>query len=209
MSSEVAENLRAVYLTAEDMNVANSILYQAYHDDPFFLDCFDVHSSGYEQRLRAAIREELAIFWEKKQPMIGVFDDANLLVGVACLIDPQSDFGAERFWHWRLKMMLTTGYVSTKNMIEKEEAVRTAIPHQNYHLMAFIAVQPNHQHLGIGHYLLNAIDTLIDEQGSTKGVGVLVTVDKYQHFFESADYEKISDVRIGRVRAKLMFKNKL
>lgn len=35
MDNEILEDCRAVYLTAEDLRIAASILYNAYHDDPF------------------------------------------------------------------------------------------------------------------------------------------------------------------------------
>lgn len=37
MDNETLEDCRAVYLTAEDLRIAASILYNAYHDDPFLL----------------------------------------------------------------------------------------------------------------------------------------------------------------------------
>ncbi|EWH11344.1 hypothetical protein DS2_04195 [Catenovulum agarivorans DS-2] len=198
--------LNAAYLSGEDINIASSLLYQAYHKDPFFMECFNSKEQGYEQKLRAAIREELLVFWEQNQPMVGVYDEADHLLAVACLIEPNSNFGSKRFWHWRLKMMLTAGVVSTKAMIEKEQKVREAIPAEQYHLIAFIAVHPNHQHHGVGHYLLDAIDTMLAEDKNSQGAGVLVTVDSYIGFFQHADYQPITELNVGEINAKLMFK---
>ena len=52
-------NIRATYLSAHELKLAASLLYQAYHDDPVFLDIFASDKGDYEQRLRGAIREEL------------------------------------------------------------------------------------------------------------------------------------------------------
>lgn len=205
---ETAESLKAIYLSAEDINIASSLLYLAYHDDPFFMDCFASHEDGYEQRLRAAIREELLVFYEKSQPMIGIYNQDEHLLAVACLIEPNSGFGAERFWHWRLKMMLTTGYVSTRNMIDKEQKIRQAIKAEHYYLLAFVAVHPHYQHHGVGHYLMQAIDTVADESQHCEGVGVLVTVEKYQGFFEAASYQHLAQLTVGQVGCSLMFKHK-
>ena len=68
------DNIKAIYLAAEDLKIAASILYQAYHDDPLFMDIFQYNKEGYESRLRSAIREELNAFWQARQPMIGLFD---------------------------------------------------------------------------------------------------------------------------------------
>ncbi|MER2492906.1 GNAT family N-acetyltransferase [Catenovulum sediminis] len=202
------EQLSAAYLSGEDINIASSLLYLAYHDDPFFMDCFKHEEEGYEQRLRAAIREELSIFWEQMQPMIGVYDEDDHLLAVACLIEPDSNFSSKRFWHWRLKMMLTAGYLSTKNLIDKEEKVRAAIPYSYYHLLAFVAVHPNHQHHGVGRYLMDAIDSMVTDDEQTDGVGVLVTVPKYERFFDHANYHLIKTIKVGNVDASLMFKEK-
>ena len=62
-------DIKAVYLAAEDLKIAASILYLAYYDDPLFVDIFQYDKEGYESRLRSAIREELNAFWAARQPM--------------------------------------------------------------------------------------------------------------------------------------------
>jgi hypothetical protein len=49
------DNIKAVYLAAEDLKIAASILYVAYRDDPLFVDIFQYDKEGYESRLRSAI----------------------------------------------------------------------------------------------------------------------------------------------------------
>ena len=112
------DKVKAAFLSAEDLKVAASILYNAYFDDPLFVDIFESEKEGYQNRLRSAIREELHAFWIAKQPIVGLFDQDRLL-SVACLISPDAAFGAGRYWHWRLKMLLTAGFFGTKQMIDK------------------------------------------------------------------------------------------
>ena len=82
MDNNTLETLRAVYLTAEDLRVAASILYNAYHDDPYFIEVLGQDDNQqYEQKLRAAIREELNELWQQEQPLIGLFD-GDRLIGV-------------------------------------------------------------------------------------------------------------------------------
>ena len=72
--STLSDTYRAVYLTAEDLRVAASILYNAYHDDPFFVDLLHTGDMAmYEQKLRGAIREELNELWQQEQALIGLF----------------------------------------------------------------------------------------------------------------------------------------
>lgn len=195
----------SAYIGADDLKVAASILYNAYFDDPLFTDIFQVEKEGYEARLRAAIREEINTFWESEQPLIGLYDEGRLLA-VSCMIGPDASFGAGRFWHWRLKMLLTAGYLGTKQMIAKEEKVREKIPASNYYMLSLIGVHPDHQDMGLGHVLMGAMLGLLDEDKQSEGIGVLVTLPKCLTFFKDAKFEHVEDIEVGSITGKVMFR---
>lgn len=203
MNKISTDDIKAAYLSAEDLKLAVSLLYQAYHDDPVFLEIFNGEKSDYEQRLRSAIREEINAFWQAKQPMVGLYL-GEAMVGVACLNSRENGVSVERFWHWRLKMLLGAGYFSTKQMIEKEETVLAAVPMEKFHILSFIAIHPLHQHHGFGHYLMAAVNTLLDEHPDSEGVAVYATSDKYKAFFNDVDYQFIQEVAVGNVSGSLM-----
>ncbi len=168
-----AANIRATYLSAHELKLASSLLYQAYHDDPVFLDIFNSDKEDYEQRLRGAIREEVIAFWQAKQPMIGLYL-GETMVGVACINSPDETLSSDRFWHWRLKMLLNAGYFSTKQMMKKEQTVLAAIPLKVFHFLSFIAIHPLHQQHGFGHYLMAAVNTVLDEHPDSEHLGIFV-----------------------------------
>lgn len=199
--------VKAILLTGQDINLAASLLYVSYKDDPIFQEIFNGGKADYDKRLRTAIREELTAFWQSKQPMIGLFSGEHLL-GVACLISPEAGLEPNRFWHWRLKMMLNAGFLSTRNMIEKEKRVAEAIPNQHYHLLTFIAVHPDHQSHGLGHYLIKAVDTIVDENELSEGVAVFVTAKQNKPLFDDDNYQELSEITIGAVTGTLMFREK-
>lgn len=199
------DNIKAVYLTAEDLKIAASILYLAYHDDPLFVDIFQYEKEGYESRLRSAIREELNAFWSAKQPMIGLFDDARL-VAVACLVSPDAELGPNRFWHWRLKMLLTAGYLGTKQMVDKETKVRERVPAEHYHMLSLIGVHPDQQDHGLGHVLMSAIEGIMLEDPNSQGVAMYVTLPKCLSFFEDGNYNLVEELEVGRIKGHLMFR---
>ncbi|MDO6428821.1 GNAT family N-acetyltransferase [Thalassotalea sp. 1_MG-2023] len=203
VTNATKDDIRAAYLTAEELKLAVSLLYQSYHDDPVFLEIFNAEKSDYEQRLRSSIREELNAFWQAKQPIVGLYL-GETLVGVACLNSRHDGVTAERFWHWRLKMLLGAGYFSTKQMIEKEETVMAAVPMTNFHVLSFIAIHPLHQHHGFGHYLMAAVNTLLEDYPESEGVAVYATNEKYKVFFKDVDYEFIKEVTVGNVSGSLM-----
>lgn len=198
--------VKAKYLTASELKLAASLLYQAYHDDPVFVDIFSDGAGAtaeYEQKLRASIREELNAFWQAKQPILGIYL-GEALVGVACLHCPSDDFGSERFWHWRLKMLLSAGYLNTKQMIDKEKLIVESVPMNCFHMLSFIAIHPLHQSHGFGHYLVAAVNTILEENPKSEGVAVYVTTNKYKQFFRDCDYQYVKDITIGNVKGPLM-----
>lgn len=201
------DRLKAVLLSADELKLAASLLYQSYYDDPLFMEIFRADKADYEQRLRAAIREELNTFWQAKQPIVGLFQ-AEQLFGVACVIEPDSGIGSSRLWHWRLKMLLTAGYVSTKQLLEKEQKIHAAMPAQRYHMLAFIAVAPKQQHLGLGHYLIHAVDSIVDKDESSAGIGVFVTLEKYKAFFADDRYQAVTELAFNKVSGTLMFRQR-
>ena len=201
------ERLEAMLISADELKLAASLLYQSYYDDPLFMEIFRADKADYEQRLRAAIREELNTFWQAQQPMIGLFN-AEQLLGVACVITPDSGIGAGRLWHWRLKMLLTAGYVSTKQLLDKEQKIHAAMPAERYHMLAFIAVAPKHQHLGLGNYLIHAVDSIVDKDQHSAGIGVFVTLDKYKTFFAGDQYQPVTELAFNTVSGTLMFRQR-
>lgn len=203
ISNSVSDQVRAAFLVAEDLKLAASLLFQAYHDDPVFLEIFRSDKADYEQRLRTSIREELSAFWQAKQPMVGLYL-GETMVGVACLNSPDDELEVGRFWHWRLKMLLGAGYFSTKQMIEKEQIVRDAVPMDKFHMLSFIAIHPLHQHHGFGHYLMAAVNTILDEHKESEGVAVYATSKKFKSFFSDVDYEFVKEVVVGKVSGSLM-----
>lgn len=203
VSVESDLDVRATYLSAEDLKLAASLLFQTYHDDPVFLDIFNNEKEGYEQRVRSSIREELSTFWQAKQPMIGLFL-GDSMVGVACLNSPDDSVGSDRVWQWHLKMILSAGYLSTKQIIEKDQKIVDAVPLKKFHMLSFIAIHPLHQEQGLGHYLMAAVDTVLKEHTDSEGVAVYATSAKFKDFFEGANYKFIQDVSVGKVSGALM-----
>ena len=197
------------YLTPEDLNVAASLIYQAYHDDPLMREIFSAESSKtqeYEKKLRALIREELHSFWQAKQPLVGLYVD-DALRAIACIFQSDASMQADRYWHWRLKLMLSAGYLTTQQLIEKEKTIRNALKTMGRYLfLAFIAVDPHYQRQGYGHYLLKGLDNLVEEDNETQGLAVFVTQSQHQTFFANHGFETMQTLQFSKVSGELLFK---
>ncbi|WP_153913400.1 GNAT family N-acetyltransferase [Shewanella sp. TC10] len=204
MEHNTLEEHRAVYLTAEDLRVAASIIYNAYHDDPFFIEALaTTNQASYEQKLRASIREELTELWQQEQPLIGWFDGERL-IGVACVITHQVPLGESRYWHWRLKMVLGTGWNSTQALIKKEHSILESLPSKQYGILQFIALSPIEQSKGNGSKLVQAVLSWCDEQPELDGIGVFVNNPKHAELFAREGFNHLSELTIGSVDGEIL-----
>ena len=199
--------LKAIHLDVDDLNVAASILYNAYFDDPVLSEIFHAENEGYDSRLRSAIREELHAFWDSGQTLIGLFDD-NRMLAVTCLAEPGAGFTPGKMWHWRVKMMLTAGLFSTRQLIEKEEKVLAAMPVSHFHMIVLIGVHPDYQHAGLGHILTGAVDSIVTEHPDSEGVGVFATIPSYEKFFLSCDFQPVKTLEIASISGTILFKTR-
>ena len=204
--SEKDVDFEIKHLSAVDLKVAASILYNAYFDDPLFCKIFKADEEGYEMRLRSAIREELNTFWEAKQPMLGVYRDGSL-VAVTCLLTPNPDFGHGRYWHWRLRMLMTAGFLGTQQLLHKEKLVRAELPTEDCHMISFIGVHPQHQDRGLGHILLAGINEVVSSTEGSNGVGVFVTLNKCLSFFTSGGFTFIKKLSTENITGQIMYKS--
>lgn len=201
------EDCQIRQLEPEELKLAQSILYSAYHDDPLFMQIFRSDKADYEARLRAAIREEVATFWEMQQPIIGFWFGQQLL-GVACLTSPGEAFQGERLWHWRLKMLLTAGLLSSQQILEKERRIHAAMPVSQYHMLAFIARNPAYDYSQAMRTFLLAIDHWVDQSSESAGIAVFVTLEKYLGFFTQDHYQEIAQLDFATVSGRLLFRSK-
>ncbi|QLE84857.1 MULTISPECIES: GNAT family N-acetyltransferase [Shewanella] len=199
------EALRAVYLTAEDLRVAASILYNAYHDDPLFVDV--MHSGDqvqYEKKLRGAIREELNSLWQQEQVLIGLFDGERL-IGVACIATEQLPLGEARLWNWRLKMLVSAGWQTTQALMNKERSILEHLPSAHSGVLQFIAINPIEQGKGYGNRLVQAVISWSEEQPELAGIGVFAANDNHAKLFSRHDFAQLERLTIGNVEGDLLF----
>lgn len=206
-----ADTFSVQYLAAEDISIAASLIYQAYHDDPILqtmLNYEQESKSAYEKKLRSLIREELSSFWQEKQPLIGLYRN-DKLKAVACVFESNSQLQAQRYWHWRLKLMLSAGYLQTNQLIDKEQTIRDALEQQgNYYFLAFIAVDPHFHGQGFGRYLLRGLNDLIQSNAESTGMAVFVTRKEHTQFFKTEGFESFKQLTFNKVAGELLFKSK-
>src|SRR5690554_40028 len=76
-----------VRLDVTALNEARSILYDAYRNEPTFQHLFNHRKPGYNQRVRATVRELVDLYFDLDQEAVGVMVN-DTLVAVAFIGDP-------------------------------------------------------------------------------------------------------------------------
>ena len=71
---------------------ARSLLYHAYRHDPTFAYLFEAERPGYDQRVRATVRELVQQHFAEDLPAIGLLID-DRLIGMALIAPPQRRAG--------------------------------------------------------------------------------------------------------------------
>lgn len=205
MESELKSQYRTVYLTAEDLRLAASVLYQAYKEDPLFIGMLAHETqAGYEKKLRAAIREELNELWQQEQALIGLYDEERL-IGVVCMMSHQVPLGEGRYWHWRLKMMLGTGWQSTQALMRKESSILEHLPSKHCAIVQFIALVPNEQKQGLGHELVQGVKSWCEEQPHIDGAGVFAVGEMQVNLFRAHGFNALCELEIENIAGELLY----
>src|SRR5690554_2344625 len=116
LQTAVAEPM-IVRLDPSTVGEAKSLLYNAYRYEPTFQYLFDASRPGYDQRVRATIREGIELHFSHNQDAIGLVHDQSL-VAVAFISSPDIRMNLADQINWRIRMMLTAGLPSTRRFIE-------------------------------------------------------------------------------------------
>lgn len=203
--SDSTEEIKIVRLDESSIKEAKSILYQAYHYEPTFKFLFDYERPGYDQRVRATIRELIELHFAKNQDAIGVsIDDA--LVAVAFIGSPHVRLKLSDQLNWRIRMMLTAGLSSTRRYLDYHEQVAECLPTDQHHELPLMGVHPKHQNRGVGTLLLNSVETICSENSKSAGIGLDTGNSRYLDFYKKHGYEKVGEVKLGEITEHVLFK---
>ena len=83
---------------------ARSLLYHAYRHDPTFAYLFESERPGFDQRVRATVRELVQQHFAEELPAIGLVIEERL-VGIALIAPPIRRLDITESWGWRLRML--------------------------------------------------------------------------------------------------------
>lgn len=183
---------------------ARSLLYQAYRHEPTFAYLFESERPGYEQRVRATVRELVQQHFSEDLPALGLLVE-DRLVGVALIAPPQRRLDITESWGWRMRMLLTTGFRCTKRYLAYHDAVLACLPPGPYHVLPLIGVHPEFQGKHLGEQLLEALHNWCADDASSQGVVLDTGNPRYLDFYKRQGYQEIGEVAVGPVREHVFF----
>jgi GNAT superfamily N-acetyltransferase len=183
---------------------ARSLLYHAYRHEPTFSYRFEDERPGYDQRVRATVRELVQQHFSEDLPAIGLLID-DRLIGMALIAPPQRRLDITESWSWRMRMLLTTGFRCTKRYLEYHDAVLACLPPGPYHVLPLIGVHPEFQGQHLGEQLLEALHSWCAEDAGSLGVVLDTGNPHYLNFYKRHGYEEIGEVAVGPIIEHVFF----
>jgi GNAT superfamily N-acetyltransferase len=183
---------------------ARSLLYHAYRHDPTFAYLFDAQRTGYDQRVRATVREFVQQHFNEELPAIGLLIE-DRLVGVVLIAPPIRRMGITESWGWRLRMLLSTGYRCTQRYLAYHDAVISCLPTGHFHVLPLLGVHPQYQGQQLGEQLLGALHNWCADDTVSQGIVLDTGNSHYLDFYKRHGYEEVGEVAIGPVIEHVFF----
>ncbi|MCR8915682.1 GNAT family N-acetyltransferase [Marinobacter panjinensis] len=194
-----------VRLDASARNEAISILVSAYRDEPTFQYLFDHRRPGYEQRVRATVRELIDLYFELDQDAIGVMVD-DTLMAVAFIGEPELRLNLAEQISWRIRMVLTAGFACTRRYLDYHQKIKEMLPQPLAHQLPLMGVNPKYQNKGYGRMLLSAVEKLCAENPSGSGLVLDTGNSRYLPFYESEGFRSLGTIRLGDFEDHILFR---
>ena len=183
---------------------ARSLLYHAYRHEPTFRFMFDADRSGYEQRVRATVRELVKQHFRQDRPALGLLVN-DRLVGIALIAPPVRRLDITESWAWQLRMILSTGLRCTRRYLDYHQAVLACVPGDAVHMLPLLGIHPEFQGQHYGEQLLEAVHNWCAEDPHSQGVVLDTGNPLYLEFYKRQGYDEVGEVAVGPILEHVFF----
>tara|TARA_R110001592_G_scaffold1001_2_gene5906 strand:- start:19292 stop:19921 length:630 start_codon:yes stop_codon:yes gene_type:complete len=197
---------RVVRLDAGAFTEAKAILYRSYKNEPTFKYLFDSTRPGYDQRIRATIRELIELHFTNQQDVIGLALDSHL-IAVALIGNSTVRLNLAKKLNWRMRMILTAGFDCTKRYIDYHTQIHNCLPEGEYYELPLLGVDSKYRNLGYGKQLMSALEKICKENPRSSGIALDTGNSRYLDFFKRIGYDTIGNVQLGDLSESVLFKS--
>tara|TARA_R110002072_G_scaffold97528_3_gene214478 strand:+ start:11084 stop:11725 length:642 start_codon:yes stop_codon:yes gene_type:complete len=197
---------RVVRLDVGAFTEAKAILYRAYKNEPTFKYLFNASKAGYDQRVRATIRELINLHFSNQQDVIGLALDSHL-IAVALVGSPNVRLSLSSQINWRMRMLLTAGFNCTSKYIDYHKQIHECLPSGQYHELPLLGVDTKYRNLGYGKQLMTAIENICKENPRSVGIALDTGNSRYLEFFKRIGYKTVGSIQLGDVTENVLFKS--
>lgn len=194
-----------VRLDISSLSEAHTILYSAYRNEPTFQYLFEHSRSGYEQRVKATVKELVRQHFEAKQDVIGLALD-NDLIGVALIGSPELRLGLGRQLGWQARMILTAGVDCTWRYLAYHKRVSKVLPPNNHHQLPLLGIHADYQNRGFGRQLMHAVERVCKDNPRSAGIALDTGNMRYLKFYQGMGYQLVGHVQLGELKESVLFK---
>jgi len=196
---------RVVQLDPAAKAEAQAILFRAYKNEPTFQYLFESRRKGYEQRVRATIRELVRVHFESEQATIGLVLD-NHLIAVALIGSPSARLGLGFRMNWRIRMMITAGMDCTWRYINYHKQIHRCLPQTAHHELPLIGVDAAYRNMGYGRQLMHEIEQVCLANPDSAGIALDTGNARYLNFYQGLGYQVVGKVKFGSLVESVLFK---
>lgn len=207
MTTISLNDVEVVRLDERYSRQARSLLFNSYKDEPTFHYLLNAHKPGYEQRIRATIRELIKLQFDRGEFVLGVMHKKEeRLLGVAFFSDLELKREISSQFLWRLKMVLTAGFEGTKRFVQYFNDVQSSLPAKNHRMVSLIGIHPDFQKQGLGRLLLEKIHEVTDQDQNSIGLFLDTGNNRYLDFYKGLGYEVFTELPIGELKEFVLYR---
>ncbi|MFY0663977.1 MAG: GNAT family N-acetyltransferase [Natronospirillum sp.] len=184
-----------------------SVLFHSYRDEPTYQYLLEAHRPGYQQRLRATLRELVRLHFERNEVVLGItVGEPARLIGAVFLsdIELRQDLSNKTLWH--LKLILTAGLQAARNFTQYFNRVQAALPEAPHRMVSLVGVLPEFQKQGFGRKLMDAVHEICAQDSISEGVYLDTGNNAYLPFYEGLGYQQFATVQLKSLAEVILFR---
>jgi GNAT superfamily N-acetyltransferase len=189
-------NARLVKIGPDNIPQAQSLLCDAYRNNAFTRYMFNAEKSGYEQRLRGFIHEELLLHFSLSNISLAIALE-DRLIGVAMVSRADLPLSMATNWRWRMGMYSLVGIRYTERLRSYYKAVQESLKDKKHYWISLMGLHHDFQHHGFGHMLIEGVHQECEKESNYCGISVDSVDAQYKSFFQSLGYRKEAAFSVG------------